>query len=325
MDGFECGAIMHIAASDTACGSEVLICPRVAVHVRNSYFLQWETLSAQNRISVGNSCTCEFAAGYPPQQVRLKAKDVWQLAGCPGASVEIADVLDRNREKMSVQKDSLNGRAGLLIGTGPSLNTVDLREWEHVPSIGCNKLFLLDKKYRFRPTHYVIEDRLLLEDCAKPIADYSGPIRWAPLDHLCLNNMECYFPLWRSYDGFPRFSTDALSGLFSGWTVSFCMLQLAAYLGLKRIGLIGLDGTYNIPDADYDGPVGTSRADDLNHFDSDYYGPGTRFHAPEAARVEAAYASAAVALTSEGIEVINCSPTSAISCFTKGTIMDALG
>jgi hypothetical protein len=252
-------------------------------------------------------------------------EQVRKSAGNPEASGEIARALDINREKVELYRASVVGQSGLIIGTGPSLNTVDLREWRHVTTIGCNKLFLLDKRYLFRPTHYMVEDRLLLEDCADEIADYNGSIRWAPLDRLTLNQMECYFPLWRSYEGFPRFSSDAVLGLFAGWTVTFCMLQLAAYLGLKRIALIGVDGTYNIPSADYEGSVGTSKALDTNHFDQDYYGPGTRFHAPEQRRVDAAYSLAATALAHAGIEVINCSPNSAISSFKKGSMRDALG
>ena len=45
----------------------------------------------------------------------------------------------------------------------------------------------------------------------------------------------------RYYPGYPTFATDITQGIYGGRTVTYSMLQVAAYMGFKNIYLLGVD------------------------------------------------------------------------------------
>lgn len=334
---YACGAVMHLLSIEVrGTRFRINICPLIAPHIHSSYFLQFERLRNLHNIDVEQYCTCndaessidaDFLLDDSLQRRSLSALDLMQRLGLTSRSIETAAIaLESDRQQIQEYKNSLFGKTGLVIGTGPSLRDVDLREWQSFPTISCNKIYLLDKAYHFRPTHYVLEDRLLLEDCTTELNNYRECVKWFPLDRFGINNATHYFPLWRSYRSFPKFSSNFAIEVFTGWTITFVMLQLASFLGLRKIILLGVDGTYDQPaTAKLEGPVATSAELDSNHFDDQYYGPGTRFHLPQPQRVNDAYLTAAANLSDLGIEIINCSSQSAITCFTKRPLESVLG
>jgi hypothetical protein len=232
----------------------------------------------------------------------------------------IAENLDQNNRAIANCRNSEKGLTGVLIGTGPSLRTLDLRRFDGIPTIGCNKLFLLDDQYRFRPRHLVLEDRLVLEDAAEALRAYKGPRKWYPIDRWGIDEADYYFALWREYEHFPRFTSDFYQEVFTGWTVSYIMIQLAIFLGWSRILLVGMDGIGSLPHAIYHGPVAQSTEPDHNHFDVRYYGPGQRFHQPRPEVTQAALELARDELAARGIEILNCSPFSKLSVFPKRSL-----
>src|SRR4029077_1746541 len=84
----------------------------------------------------------------------------------------------------------------------------------------------------------------------------------------------------------PRFSTDAKQRLYCGQSVTIINLQLAYWMGFRRVVLIGMDFSYSIPDdAERAGIIITSRSDDPNHFDPRYFGAGKTWKDPQLDRV----------------------------------------
>jgi hypothetical protein len=55
---------------------------------------------------------------------------------------------------------------------------------------------------------------------------------------------------------YPQFSTDFSDAAYTGWSVTFLLLQFACYLGWRKIILLGIDGNSKTPVAQYDGDVG---------------------------------------------------------------------
>lgn len=257
---------------------------------------------------------------FPVGPTHIMASGIAEAFDLSLSARAVARRFDENRARLAGRRSSEAGYTGVLIGTGPSLRSLDLRRLNQLPTIGCNKLFLLDDIYFFRPRHLVIEDRLVLEDSAGPLAAYRGSAKWYPIDRLLIDDADLYFPLWRSYDSFPRFAQDFSQDVFGGSTVSYIMLQLAAFLGWTRILLVGMDGNGALPCATYDGPVGRSMEPDQNHFDPRYYGPGQRFHSPRPEVAATALNSAAQHLDELGIEIFNCSPCSTIDAFPRRSL-----
>lgn len=280
--------------------ARIRVCPQISSQVEASMYLVWQELRERSAIHVEDRCRCGLR---------------------PNVQLEPSQVTGR-RLRMSAARyhDSEKGRTAVLIGNGPSLTTLDLRRFASHVTIGCNKLFLMDRKYRFRPTHYVLEDRLVIEDCAEVLATYRGSVRWLPVDRFGRNVADAYYPLWRSYQSYPQFSLQFLDDVYTGWSVLYVMLQLAVFLGIKRIVLVGVDGIKALPPAEFDGPVATSLGRDTDHFDPAYYGPGSRFHAPEPEKIHAAYSHAAARLAEQGICVVNATPGTAVEAFPRAEL-----
>ncbi len=198
-----------------------------------------------------------------------------------------------NKRSLSVLKNRHKDRRCFIIGNGPSLKQTDLRRLRKEITFGCNAIFLIEELYPFKPTYYVIEDRLIAEDRAEEINSFNGSVKLYPWDQRCRLNGNAYYPLVRTYEPYPQFSDDISCAVYTGWTVTYISLQLAWYMGIRDIYLVGVDGTYVSLSNPDDNCVITSTTKDHNHFHPDYYGPGRRWHRPQPERIKAAYECAA--------------------------------
>lgn len=293
-------AATRLLAAITNPAARVHVCPLISSELKSSMYLAWQELSDRNAIWVNDGCLCGLRRDRPLEPSEVTGGRLMASA--------------------APYQDSEKGRIGVLIGNGPSLATLDLRRFAPHATIGCNKLFLMDRRYRFRPTHYVLEDRLVIDDSAEALANYQGSIRWLPIDRFGRNDADAYYPLWRSYPGYPQFSFHFLDDVYTGWSVLYVMLQLAVFLGVRRIVLVGVDGIKTLPPVQFAGPVATSLGHDTDHFDSAYYGAGSRFHAPEPAKVHAAYSHAAARLAEQGIDIVNATPETTVESFPRAEL-----
>lgn len=197
-----------------------------------------------------------------------------------------------------------------IIGNGPSLARMDLSQLKDEITIGCNGIFLLFDQSDFRPTFYTVEDRLVAEDRASIINSLTGMTKIFPEDlSYCLKKDEetIYVNFIRQYPDFPRFSENFGTKVYWGGTVTMLNLQLAYYLGIRDVYLIGVDHNYQ-PHTDQDQKMGnviTSSADDVNHFHPDYFGKGYRWHDPKVDRMEQAYREAKHFFESHGGKIYN--------------------
>jgi hypothetical protein len=204
--------------------------------------------------------------------------------------------ITKNEKRLRDLKNIYKGRRGFILGNGPSLNKIDLGLLKNQITIGCNGIFLITDQMGFMPTFYTVEDTLVAEDRAKDINRICGTHKIIPYDlrhWLKPDDCTIYVNFKRNYNAFPKFSTCFDAKVYWGGTVTFLNMQLAYYLGLKEIYLIGMDHTYKIPGIDKKkGAVITSQSDDQNHFHPDYFGPGYRYHDPMVERMEKGYLKA---------------------------------
>jgi len=207
-------------------------------------------------------------------------------------------VTKNTRKLINLKNYHSNSRA-FIIGNGPSLNLCDLQPLENEITFGVNAIYLNSDKMGFHPTYYVVEDVFVAEDRSKEINDYEGSIKFFGnyLNH-CIDNGPSTIWLnvrfnYRDYPDFPHFSTNASRTIWVGGTVSYICMQLAYYMGISRLYLIGFDHSYSIPDdALVNGTKITSESDDPNHFHPNYFGKGYRWHDPQLNRMEKAYEKA---------------------------------
>lgn len=144
---------------------------------------------------------------------------------------------------------ALRGETVFILGNGPSVREHDLSRLSDHRTIGMNASPLLDREHGFTSDYYVVSDARFLLNPAKrewairlPSEKTIRVLRdkLKPFDDPRLANLTYYV---RSL-GKNGFSADLSRGYYFGCTSSMLAIQLAAYLGCKRIVLLGNDLTY---------------------------------------------------------------------------------
>ena len=226
------------------------------------------------------------------------------------------DLDDIYRPKLRELRKRFNGsKRCFLIGNGPSLNKTDLEALKGEVTFAVNGFFLKAEELSWHPTFYVVEDHLVAEDRVKWINEFKGPIKLFPayLGYMFEKSDDTIFYNHRPRKSYPHgydFSMEADKITYTGCTVTFSMMQIAAYLGFEEIYLVGVDASYAIPDdakegKDYGVGVLDMQSDDPNHFDPNYFGKGFRWHDPQVEKMVEAYSEARRTLEGTGQTIYN--------------------
>ncbi|GAA0856805.1 6-hydroxymethylpterin diphosphokinase MptE-like protein [Aliiglaciecola litoralis] len=220
--------------------------------------------------------------------------------------------ISKNRfEKLKERIKQTGKKRVFILGNGPSLKQTDLSLLKDEITIGFNGIFLHDT---FTPTIYVVEDHLVAEDRASEIAKYNCPVKIFPSylgycvpvqeNTIFLNHLPR-----RSFPVDTDFSDDVGEISYTGGTVTYTGMQIAASLGFDEIYLIGVDASYKVENVDRSTDYGTgvlcSKSDDVNHFDSRYFGKGYRWHDPNVNTMLQAYRKVRNYAKIKGIKVAN--------------------
>ena len=220
------------------------------------------------------------------------------------------------RPKLRALRERFKGsKRCFLIGNGPSLNKTDLEALSNEVTFAVNGFFLKAQDLDWTPTFYVVEDHLVAEDRVEWINDFKGPIKLFPayLGYMFDKSDDTIFYNHRPRVSYPHgfdFSLEADKITYTGCTVTFSMMQLAAYFGFEEIYLIGVDASYAIPEdakegKDYGVGVLDMKSDDPNHFDPNYFGKGFRWHDPQVEKMVEAYSEARRTLEGTGQTIYN--------------------
>ncbi|GGA29383.1 6-hydroxymethylpterin diphosphokinase MptE-like protein [Neptunicoccus cionae] len=214
-----------------------------------------------------------------------------------------------------------------LIGNGPSLNDTDLSLLKDEVTFAVNGFFLKLPDLDWTPTFYCVEDHLVAEDRAEWINDLKGPVKLFPayLGYQFDAAEDTIFYNHRPRVSYPHgfdFSTQADKITYTGCTVTFSLMQLAAYLGFEEIYLIGVDASYDIPKdvntgTDYGVGVLDMDSDDPNHFNPDYFGKGFRWHDPQVDKMVEAYKEAKKTLKGSGQTIYNATVGGKLEVFAR--------
>ncbi|UCC99686.1 MAG: DUF115 domain-containing protein, partial [Phycisphaerales bacterium] len=217
-----------------------------------------------------------------------------------------------------------SGKRAFIIGNGPSLNKMDLTGLKGEVTFGVNSIFYNFERMGFKPTFYVVEDKLVAEDRAGEINALAGMTKIFGTElQYCLKDSQDV--VWANviydfsnYPGFPHFSNDASECLWVGGTVSYLCMQLAYYMGFTEVYLVGFDHNYIIPaDARVDGTVITSASGDPNHFHPDYFGKGKRWHDPRLDRMEKSYRRAKEVFEAGSRKIFNATAGGRLEIFPR--------
>ena len=202
-------------------------------------------------------------------------------------SLEIS--ITSNDKRLKPLKNIHKGERCFIIGNGPSLRLSDLDRLKYELTFACNKIFLAFDQTDWRPSYYTILDILVAEknhavvnelnlckifsSSVKPYFKNMSDIIWLRDIHRPVRNGQHDL----------RFSSNPMKGVHGGWTVIYTQLQIAFYMGIREVYLIGVDFSFKVPK-----PTGEicmhgeiiEDQGDQNHFHPKYREPGERWTMP---------------------------------------------
>ncbi len=144
------------------------------------------------------------------------------------------------------------GESCILVGNGPSLSVEDLERIQSskIASFGMNLAYKVYDNTLWRPVYYIFSDYNMMRQ-------YYDEIGMLRRDNLFVKNFYYmdetpmlsdtnYYPgcAERCYLEKQRFSDDIVKAVYGGYTVMYDALQIAIYMGYKKIYLIGADFSY---------------------------------------------------------------------------------
>lgn len=210
-------------------------------------------------------------------------------------------------------RDKYKGKTCFILGNGPSLNKTNLGLLKNKYTFGLNKIYLLFGKTEFRPTFYVAINKFVIEQSKAEINRFKIPkfISFFSEELVNFDSNTMFLNDLKKQ----QFSKNIDYGIYQGSTVTFVALQIAYYLGFKKVFLIGVDHSFSTK-----GPahkVVTSRGKDPNHFDSNYFGKGTQWQLPDLKASENSYRLAKMAFEDNGREIIDATIDGKLKVFKK--------
>lgn len=159
------------------------------------------------------------------------------------------------QERLQSLKGRYEGKRIFIVCNGPSLRPEDL-DRIHANgdySFGCNRIHYIFPKTQWRPTFFTmmdigpLADRVsIMRDCPAELQFYRRDtfttIRKAGRDNICLLDTLDTPRLLEH----PQFSDDPTKKIFFIETTTYCMIQLAVYMGFTELYVIGCDNNYSI-------------------------------------------------------------------------------
>jgi len=231
--------------------------------------------------------------------------------------------LTENDRKIAALKDTHLGRRCFIIGNGPSLKIKDLDRLRKEITFASNKIYLAFDQTTWRPTYYSVYDILVAENNKSNIDKLN-------LYKIFGENIRPYFnknsAIWLRGLKVPivndeyecRFSTNSLEGGYGGWTVIYLQMQLAFYMGIREIYLIGVDFSFEIPKSTGErcasGKI-IKHQGETNHFHPEYRKPGETWTMPLLDLQYKAFVNAKKTIGSHGGKIFNASRKTALDVF----------
>lgn len=239
----------------------------------------------------------------------------------------IEEDFNENATRLGAFRNVHFGRRAFLIGNGPSLAAEDLDRLTNEICYAANKIYLSYDQVEWRPSYYCVCD---------PQVSLINEARIRETDTVkFLANSTCFYGE-RFEKGFvlpyyfrnrtpesesPRFSVDPANGIYDGGSVIYMMMQLAFFMGVREIYLLGVDHCFEIPEQSNEKLL---KGGPNNHFHAEYRSAEEKWTRPDFDYMNRAFAYAAEFLEERGTRVFNASRRSALEVFPRASLEKVL-
>ena len=159
-------------------------------------------------------------------------------------------------KRLKKLENSYNNESCFIIGNGPSLSADDLNLIKGKYSFGTNRIFNLFDLCSWRPTFYCIQDSLLINEIKDKLSvtklglknNFLALNSWRDFSKTIKNDPSNFFFFLDTEvnEEFPRFSVDVSDRIHEGRSITISALQIAIYLGFKKIYLLGVDHSSSV-------------------------------------------------------------------------------
>lgn len=159
-----------------------------------------------------------------------------------------------NEEFFRRLRNKYAGRRCFVVCNGPSLKSTDLDKLAEKQEItfASNKIDKIFNQTKWRPTLYTIIDKTLQFTYVNAASNIPAVYKFFRKNSYFATRKVKGRCVWMNADGdrtlldHPQFSEDADKIIYPICTVTYVMLQLAVYLGMREIYIIGCDNLYGV-------------------------------------------------------------------------------
>lgn len=240
----------------------------------------------------------------------------------------LSKITEEDKKGIQRFENKFYGERCFIIGNGPSLNKCDLKLLKNEYTFGVNGIFYKTEDMGFCPTFYMVEDSHVIDDNLSKINDYTPMHKFFPSlyrEKIVKTDSTHFFAsdlgFYRSGHPFfekPRFSKDFSKVGYCGQSVTYLNMQLAYYMGFTEVYLIGMDFSYTVRKTDeVQGLTLISNEDDINHFHSNYFGKGKKWHDPKIYNVAKSYEFAKEIFEEAGRNIYNATVGGSLEIFER--------
>jgi hypothetical protein len=216
-------------------------------------------------------------------------------------------------------RDRFNGKRCFIIGNGPSLNRTDITLLKNEYTIGLNRIYLNFHKMGYQPTFFCVTNSNIFEQFGHDL-DRVDSIKF--FRHSCMKFLTNHWnTFYMDVYGAHDFNTDISNFQWcEGWTVTYCAMQVAFYLGFSEVIIVGVD--HNFINIGEPNSLAISGGDDPNHFHSSYFGKGINWDFPDLERSKKSYKVAMHTFASNGRSIFDATIGGKLDVFPKVNYLD---
>lgn len=216
-------------------------------------------------------------------------------------------------------KDIHKGKRAFIIGNGPSLRIEDLDvlyKYNEI-CIAVNKIYYIYNKTAWRANYVAMTDFDVISEVSKDIPNIEGEVfigdifcRDTKIERTSNLNY-VHFIIQEYYPNFPGFSDELAYGVYLGNSILYDIgFQLAAYMGIEKMYLLGADHT-----------VVGHVTDQRNHFISNYFSEREykryKFRVFERDKVTKAFEKAEIYSRTHGFRIYNATRGGELEVFER--------
>lgn len=220
-------------------------------------------------------------------------------------------------KKVQALRNIHEGKDAVLIGNGPSLQLSSLNKFQNHIFFSFNRFYLSYEQTEFRPDYLISADSQMIMDFGQEMIDKAESN--VILASHSMPSLQGEFAWLNLINIFPAlFSEDIDKFVCPGGATPYVAMQLASYMGIKNLYLLGFDYQYSMQR----GSLNTGDKfvnGDNNHFVANYRN-GRPWIPPSLRNICHSFWMARLHFEQNGGRIINLTPNSALSVFEKQII-----